>query len=118
MAKRRRAGHLGDVDLLTWRPNSEQKKTLKSWLKEEHDWTAMLLDALHTGHKLSAMFYGDGDAYFVTVTCRDDKSLNYNKALSVRHSEPMRALGAILWLMHENGETDWAELALIEDEDW
>lgn len=115
MAKRR---DFGNIKLLNWRPTVDQKKKLKVWLAEEHDWVELLYQMITSGIKLSASHSAEHETFYVTMTCREPTSPNMNKALSVRHGDIQRALGALVWLSVTLPQADWQDLADEQEDDW
>lgn len=83
-----------DIQFVTMRIGAKEKEQFKAWYsKNANDVLAKLEELVSDGYKVSLSYYFDGNCHIVSLTCKDEKSANFNRCLTSRSDDLWEAVG-------------------------
>jgi hypothetical protein len=107
-----------DITFVVMRLGEAEKKQFKSWFSaKENAWFTRLSEIVQDGYKLSLSYWFDGACYIGTLTCKEPKDPNHNRAMSSRSDDPAEAL-ALCVFKHDHLCNDNIWEAEANDQNW
>lgn len=89
--------------------NVERKAAVKSWGSNWEGVIGLLAELILDDYRVSFSAANEGSAVQCSVTCRDDKDINFGWCMTSRAPTWQDALRVAMWKHFELCERDWSE---------